>query len=309
MAGQTNIGLRIPSTPATDVAALRGFVLEAEALGFHSLWVGDHLFHPVDVYHPMLLMTWMAALTSRVRLGTAIMLTAYRNPLFLAKEAATLDKLSGGRLTLGVSLGGTPKEYEALGVSMKERARRLRETALLLRLLSMGGPLTFDGEFTHFGSVVINPIPVQRPLPVLMGGAHVRALRRAGEVCDGWIGTSGAPVEEFAPKVRQVQEFARDRGRDPEKLQFGKLLSVALGQDREEAYRMLEAHLTPYYSGRFDIERDAVFGTAEDVVRGVRAFTEVEAADLTMILEPPTLELGHLRRLGEVVLPLQSVGG
>lgn len=274
-----------------DVDALRRWVIEAENVGFHSIWVGDHLFHPVDVYHPMLLMTWMAALTSRVRFGTAIMLSAYRDPVFLAKEASTLDKLSGGRLTLGVSLGGTPREYEALGVPMKERARRLDHNVRTMREL--------------LASDRINPKPVQRPVPILMGGAHERSLRRAAELCDGWIGTSGAPLSEFLEKVGWVRELARELGKDPEGLQFGKLLSVGIGKDRAEAYGLLESHLGPYYGGRFDIERDAVFGTPKEVADGVRRYTDVECRELTMILEPPTLELGRLKELGDAVLPLR----
>ena len=305
MADQTRIGLRIPSTPAVNVEALQRFVLEAEALGFHSLWVGDHLFHPVDVYHPMIIMTWMAALTSRVRLGTAILLFAYRDPVFFAKEAASLDKLSGGRLTLGVSLGGVPSEYEALGVPMKQRAARFRENLQVLRRFTEGKPVTFEGRFTQLRGQTVNPMPVQRPVPILLGGSHERSLRRAAELCDGWIATSGAPLADFAPKVRQVQEFAKEFGRDPRDLQFGKLLSVSLAQDRHEAIRLAESHLGPYYGGRFDIARDAVCGTPQEIAAGVRAFTEVDASNLTMILEPPTLDLDHLRRLAGVVLPLE----
>jgi len=271
-----------------DVDALRRWVVEAENLGFHSIWVGDHLFHPVDVYHPMLLMTWMAALTSRVRFGMAIMLSAYRDPVFLAKETATLDRLSNGRLSLGVSLGGTPREYEALGVPMKERARRLEHNVRTMREL--------------LASDRINPRPVQRPIPVLMGGAHDRSLRRSAELCDGWIGTSGAPLSEFLEKVARVRELAQNR----DALQFGKLLSVGIGNNRADARASLESHLGPYYGGRFDIERDAVFGTAKDVAEGVRAFTEVECRELTMILEPPTLEIGRLKELADAVLPLSK---
>lgn len=92
-------------------------------------------------------MTWMAALTSRMRLGTAVLLFAYRDPIFFAKELATLDLLSGGRLTLGVSLGGVPREYEAMGVAMKERAPQLRENIEVLRRPWTGEPVTFEGRF------------------------------------------------------------------------------------------------------------------------------------------------------------------
>ncbi len=293
MADRVRVGLRVPSTPAaTDLDGLRRFVVEAERLGFDSLWVGDHLFHPVDVYHPMLLMTWMAALTSRVRFGTAIMLTAYRDPVFLAKEAATLDRLSGGRLCLGVSLGGVPREYEALDVPMKQRAIRLERNIEVMRELWAGDRL--------------NPRPVQPRLPILMGGAHDRALRRAARLCDGWIGTSGAPPADFAPKVSQVMAYASELGRDPRSLEFGKLLSVSIGSDRPDAIKRAEAHLGPYYGGRFDIERDAVCGTAQEVADGVRAFNEVDCSKLTMILEPSSLDLGLLMTLASAVLKLQT---
>src|SRR5437899_2828311 len=99
-----NLGVRIPAVQGVEPAALKRFVMEADSLGFHSIWAGDHVFYRADILQPLQLLGWVAALTSRVRLGTAVMLAAYLNPVLLAKAAASLDYLSGGRLTLGLSI-------------------------------------------------------------------------------------------------------------------------------------------------------------------------------------------------------------
>ena len=307
MAHQVTVGLRIPATPAADLDALRPFVGEAEALGFYSIWVGDHVFHSVDVYHPLLLLTWVAAQTTRVRLGTAVLLSAYRNPVLLAKAAATLDRLSSGRLLLALSMGGTDAEYLALGVPKTQRVARLKETFEVLRRLWTQDKVTYEGRFYRLQDVALNPTPVQRPcVPLWMGGAHENALRRAAELADGWVATSLADTQDFVGKVAQVRRFAQERGRDPDSLGFGKLLSISLAQDRDAARRQALMHLDPYYGGGFNVDRFCVFGTAEECATGVKAYTDVDAASVTMVLEPPTLDLEHPKRLADAVLPLAT---
>src|SRR5439155_7664709 len=142
---------------------LRSFVLEAEFLGFDSIWVGDHVFYRADVLQPLQLLSWVAALTSRVRLGTAVMLTAYLNPVLLAKAAASLDYLCGGRLTLGLSIGGTDAEYASIGVPMQERVGRLVESVKVMRRLWSEDDVSFPGKYQQGVGGTINTKPVQRP--------------------------------------------------------------------------------------------------------------------------------------------------
>ena len=165
MAAKLNVGLRVPAVHPTNVEALRPFVQRAEALGFHSIWVGDHVFYHADVPQPLNLLTWIAALTTRVRLGTAVMLGAYLDPVTLARQAATLDCLSGGRLTLGISIGGTEAEYRSLGVPMNQRVGRLTESADLMRRLWSEDDVSFEGRYFQVEHANLRPTPTPTPPP------------------------------------------------------------------------------------------------------------------------------------------------
>src|SRR5207248_9810439 len=129
--------------------AVRSFVVEAESLGFDSIWAGDHVFYRADVLQPLELLPWAAAVTTRVRLGTAVMLTSYLNPVLLAKAAASLDYLSGGRLTLGLSIGGSEAEYRSIGVPMQERVGRLVEGVKIMRRLWSEDGVNFAGKYNQ----------------------------------------------------------------------------------------------------------------------------------------------------------------
>ncbi len=307
MANHVTIGLRVPATPAAnDPDGLGRWAQEAEALGFDAIWVGDHVFHPVAVYHPILLLTWIAAQTRRVRLGTAVMLFAYRDPVMTAKELASLDRLSGGRVgPIGVSLGGTPAEYQALNVPMEKRVGRLRENFVVMKRLLTEESVSHQGKVYSFQHARINPQPVQKPRPPLwLGGSHPAAFRRAVELADGWIATAQVDAADLLRMTGELRQAAREQGRDPDDLGYGKLLSVAVAGDRETARAQSEAHLGAYYSGRFNIDRYCVFGTPAEVRTGVAEYCAPEVDRLALALEPPTLDLDALRRLADAVLPL-----
>ena len=299
MADKVNVGLRIPSVHPCDVGDIREFVQEAESLGFHSIWVGDHVFHRVDVLDPLSLLAWVAALTSRVRLGTSVMLTAYRNPVLLAKATASLDYLSNGRLTLGVSLGGSEAEYLSVGVPMKERAGRLRENVAVIRLLWSTEDASYQGRYYQIEHARIKPQPVQKPsIPLWFGGHSEPSLRRTAELADGWVGSASATnAEQFRAGVKQVQGFAQERGRDPSTLDFGKLILVSVDQDRGRALQLAQTHWKSYYGPNFDVERTLVYGEPEECAIGLQEYAKAETPEVTLILEPSTLDPGQLHLL------------
>src|SRR5215510_6863048 len=152
MATTAKIGLMIPGSYAGALpppAAFTTFFRTAEELGFDALWVIDRIFHDLNILDPLTLLTHAATVTSRVRLGTAVLLLAFRNPVLVAKTAATLDYLSGGRLTLGVSLGGRDYEFSSQGISMTQRVGRLRENLTVMRKLWTERHVTFHGRYYH----------------------------------------------------------------------------------------------------------------------------------------------------------------
>ncbi len=302
MSDTVNIGLRIPSIHPCDTDALRSYVLEAEALGFHSIWVGDHVFYRVDILDPLTMLTWVAAQTTRVRLGTAVMLTAYRNPVLLAKAASSLDHLSGGRLTLGVSIGGSEAEFNSLGVPMNKRVTHLRENVAIMRRLWAEEDVEYEGNFHRIEGGTMTPRPVQKPgVPIWFGGASEAMHRRLAGIADGWVGPGGMPADTFVDGVKRVRDFAAEQGRDPDTLGFGKLINVSIDPSRERAFDLARAHWNTYYGPNFNVERSAICGEPEEVGAALWEFGKAEASEVTLAIEISNLDLGQLQLLAETM--------
>jgi probable F420-dependent oxidoreductase len=216
----------------------------AERSGFATLWVGEHVVmvdepespYPysedgriaisaeVDWLDPMITLSFAAAATNRIELATGVLLLPEHNPVIAAKQAASLDRMTGGRLSLGVGIGWSKEEYEALGVPFEGRARRMVEYVAAMRALWREDVASYSGEFVSFERVRVNPKPQRRSIPVALGGNSDAALRRAAEWGDGWYGFNLADVEEAASRVSTLRSICREVGRDPMDLR----LSVAL---------------------------------------------------------------------------------
>ena len=170
--------------------------VRAEALGFDSVWVNHHVLNVGYVrdrlgerpyYDALVMLTWLAAQTSRVTLGTSVLVMPYLHPMVLAKELATLDHLSGGRLVIGVGVGSLPEENAALGVAYDSRGGYCNEFIEVLRLLWTNERASFAGEFFAFDDLISSPKPLQKPHPpIVVGGNRPPALRRAARLGDGW---------------------------------------------------------------------------------------------------------------------------
>ena len=222
MSSKPNLALRLPQfwgdrIPETEL--LVSFIQRAEELGFHSLWVIERPLHRMNIPDPMTLLTFALANTKRMGLGTGVLLLSLRNPVALAREAATMDVLSGGRLTLGVSMGGWENEYVAFNAPKRQRVGRLEEGIAVLRKLWTEEDVTFHGRYYHLEEANVAPKP-SRPggIPLLIGASTVPGMQRAGRLADGWVnGTHNTP-EEFARSWQVVKDAAREAGRDPESL-------------------------------------------------------------------------------------------
>jgi probable F420-dependent oxidoreductase len=195
------LGVAIPQTfpdGRIEPRRIQSFVQRAEALGFHSAWVVEHTFGAMPALAPIELLTYAAAMTERLRLGAAVLLTALRTPVQTAKSLATLDQLSGGRLIVGVGLGGNPKVYPAFGLTAERRAARFAEGLRVMKRLWTEPQVTLDGEFYQLENASVQPRPLQTPHPPLwFGGHHELALRRAVELGDG----SSAPARRRPPRL------------------------------------------------------------------------------------------------------------
>jgi probable F420-dependent oxidoreductase len=226
-----DIGFGLPASGAWATPDnVREIAGRAEELGYRTLWSFQRLFVPetqqlppvyASVLDPLLPLAFAAAATERIRLGTAIVNLPYQAPPVLAKQLATLDILSGGRLVAGVGLGWSPEEFVGVGVPYERRGARVEEYLACLAALWGPDPVEFSGEFYTVPPASMLPKPVQQPgPPVLLGGAAPRALARAGRLADGWISSSRADLDNLGESVEAVRAGAREVGRDPAKLQF-----------------------------------------------------------------------------------------
>lgn len=198
-----------------------------ETLGFDSVWVSDHIVVPHSAlprfgevfFEPFTTLAYVAGRTSRIRLGTSVIILPYRHPLLMAKSLATIDVLSGGRLIVGAAVGWLAEEFEALGISFRERGARSDEALRAMRVLWTEPEPRFEGRFFRFAGIKAEPKPLQQPHPpIWIGGASPAALKRAAEFADTWH-PSHRPVAEIAAGAKQFRELATARGRDPNSLQ------------------------------------------------------------------------------------------
>jgi probable F420-dependent oxidoreductase len=187
--------------------------IQAEELGYDDVWTSEHIIVPAGAmyppspifYDPVLSLTWAAAYTSRVGLGTSVLVLPMRHPLPLAKELATLQNLSGGRLILGAGVGWMEAEFNALGVPFKERGRRTDEGIAMMRAVWSDDPVSFEARWIPavIDHMRMMPKP-QKPIPIWIGGTSEPALRRAARL-DGWHGSRATP-EQAAPLVKRLRE-------------------------------------------------------------------------------------------------------
>lgn len=217
----------------------------AERSGFATLWAGEHVVmvdrsasrYPysddgqiavpatADWIDPLIGLSFAAAATSTIGLATGVLLLPEHNPVLVAKQAATLDTLSGGRLTLGIGVGWSREEFDALGVPFERRAARTAEYAAAMRTLWRDDVASFDGEFVHFESIRVNPKPVAgNRIPIVLGGNSDAALRRVTAWGDGWYGFNLDGVPAVAERMDFLRRLCDDNGRDRAELQ----LAVAL---------------------------------------------------------------------------------
>ena len=209
---------------------LAGFAARAEQAGYASLWSFQRLLVPESsgmdpVYHsvldPMAALAYAAAGTSRIRLGVAVVNLPFVSPAYLAKQAATVDILSGGRLDLGLGIGWMPEEFAATGAPMARRGARAAEYVAVLRELWADGRSEFSGEFYEIPRSSVAPKPVQPGgPPILLGGLARPALERAGRIADGWVTSSRTDLSRIAEGVGVIRAAAAEAGRDPDALRI-----------------------------------------------------------------------------------------
>jgi probable F420-dependent oxidoreductase len=276
----------------------------AEDAGMDSVWVADHIVMPAafdspypmqelqpfdpeeneTFFEPLVTLAFVAARTSRVRLGTSIIVPTLRHPAYTAKLVATLDNLSGGRVVLGVGAGWLREEFDALGVPFEPRGALLDEHIAVMRELWSSDVATFDGEHYRLPPVRSAPKPARAGgPPIWIGGASTAALRRVAAIADGWQPMAVGPAE-LATLVPRLRELAREAGRDPATIDVCPRCDLAFGAP--------SVH-----------KPNGVYGTPDEVVAGLGAYRDAGCTELILDLQPDDSLAGRLETL-ERLAPL-----
>ena len=282
-------------------------VRRVEALGFDSVWCGDHVSFHTPIYESLTLLASYASITRRIKLGTAVYLLALRAPATAAKAAATLDMLSGGRLIFGVGVGGeNPKEFALCGVPHRERGARVTEGIEVVRTLWGDSPASFKGRFTQFEDVSIDPKPVQQPgPPIWIGGRSDAALARAGRQGDGWVSYVVQP-ERYAQSLDKIRAAAADAGRSLEGFAAAHLAFVTVGRDWETAKAAWVQTLSKRYAQDFEplARKYGIIGTPEQCAEQIDRFRAAGCTYMLMnAIGDPCDERAQLEAIAADVLP------
>lgn len=251
-----------------------------ESLGIDSLWCGGHIASPNPTPEAMVQLARLAALTERVRIGTSILLMPLYQPAIVAKQIADLDNQTGGRVTLGVGVGGEyPAEFRAVGVPLEERGSRTNEAIPLLRKLWTAEPVTHHGKHYAFEDVKIHPAPVQgTALPIIVSGRQPVAMRRAAALGDGWLPYLFS-ARRYAESVVTIREHADKIGRDLTNFEWLAFIFVNVDADRAKARAAAAAMLGGNYRQDFDamLDRVAVAGDVEMVKTKLQEYVDAGA--------------------------------
>jgi probable F420-dependent oxidoreductase len=300
--------------PATEpwrpaIGEMQALVQLVDDCGYDSLWVGDHIAFAVAILDPLLQLAQAAVVSRRLKLGTNVYLLPLRHPVPVAKQVATLDHLSEGRLIFGVGVGGEfPKEFEACGVPLGERGARLTAAIPLLRQLWSGAPVSYDGRyFGVFSEVAMQP-PARQPggSPIWAGGRADAALARAGRLADGWMSYVITP-ETYRAGLEKIAAAAAAAGRKIERFGTGHLLFARLDATYEQALDAAAATLSHRYAMDFRraAERYAALGRPAQVAEKIRAFYDAGVRHLVLDLVGPYEERPQqIEAIAREVLPL-----
>ena len=286
-------------TLAADAERFAGFVDALEQRGFDSLWLSERLTGPAP--DPLVALAVAAGRTRRLKLGTSVLVVPGRNPVVLAKELASLDRLSGGRLLPGVGLGApVPAEHGAFGVDRRARAGLFDEAVALMRRLWTEDDVHHEGEHFHVDGVTLRPRPLQQPIDVWLGGTAPSELRRTGRLGDGWLPSFTVPDEVEAGWSTITQVAAEhDRSIDPEHL--GVLVLYARAGLPEAVARVVASRRP-----ELDV-RDVVPTGIDGARRQIERFIGVGASKFVVVsVEDPADWDAELTELADTLLPLET---
>lgn len=290
-----------------DTAGFKDYVTRAEDLGFDGGWTLEQTVGPAPLIAPLELLSYAAALTTRIRLGVAVLVTSLHDPLQLASAVTAVDRLSHGRLDVGVAPGGGSRQFAAFGVDAATFISSFTEGLELMKAAWADETrVTFRGRFRDVDNLPITPKPVQRPHPPLwFGGNAPKALARAVRHGDAFLGAGSSTTAAFAEAVTTVRDELDAQGKDPAKFPIGKRVYLIVDDNGDRARERVRAGLHRIYGPKSALEAVAVAGTPDDVVRGLREV--IDAGAQTILLNPTGATVAddreQMERLAAEVIP------
>jgi probable F420-dependent oxidoreductase len=315
----------VPFASAQDVVRV---AIESEQLGYYEVMGNDHFTtqryvretfdDPPDFFDPLIAYAYCAAKTSVLRLMTGVMVVPMRHPIVLAKQLSTLDQFSDGRVIVGAGIGAYREEFENAFLNLKSvrRDELMAESLAALKLLFEERRASFDGKHIRFQDIEMYPKPVQTPLPLYSAGNSDGAVRRAAELCDGWL-PAGLPLEGVVAGKEKLEDWARTAGRDPSQLTIALQLIVCIGESSEQAgetFRRSQVyhHLVSLQQSTLkDLDIDDymtanLLGTPDDISRQVQQLEVAGVSHLCgLIFVGNTVDemLDQIRMFGRHVVP------
>ena len=307
--GKLRFGINIPQMSPTgqfDPSVVSEFMPRVESLGYDSAWSLELVFTAMPMIYPIPLLSYAAAFSSRIKLGTSIMVTTIRNPVNLAKDVVSLDQLCKGRLIFGVGIGSPPYMTGPFEVDSTSRPSRFEEGLALTKRLMSEDRVTHHGHFWRLDDLSIATKPVQRPHPpIWFGGSSAPALRRAAKMGDGWVGAGNYSTSAAKETLQTIRQHLEEEGRDPASFPLALRTYIAVDRDKKRASQKLHEwfgkvyhYYPPVRAGAIE---SAVYGSEEECLD---ALGQIASLGIDLLIVNPVYDmLEQAERLAKDVLP------
>ena len=303
----TPCGIELPQVfldGPTDMEHVRRFATRAETLGYDSLWLQERIIGDFTMLEPVTLLSYVAAITTKLKLGTSVILLPLRNPLQLAKAYSTLDVMSGGRALLGVGLGGghLGSHEDVFGYSREGRVTRFTEAVQIIKLLWTEPKSTFQGRYWNFTEISMEPKPLQKPhLPVIFGGHHDKALQRAVKFANGWMGAGSSSSASFIREAARLRNFLDESKRDPASFHIAKRVYLAVDDDKTRGAQRIREWFAGRYKNADLGPKVSIWGSSAECTEKIQEI--VHAGAQHIVFNPMFDEMEHLEICAKKIMP------
>ncbi|MDH3444048.1 MAG: LLM class flavin-dependent oxidoreductase [Deltaproteobacteria bacterium] len=307
MANHLPCGIELPQVffdGPVDMEHIRKFATKAETLGYDSLWLQERIIGDFTILEPVTLLSYVAAITTKLKLGTSVILLPLRNPIQLAKAYSCLDCMSGGRAVMGVGLGGghLGSHEDVFGYTREGRVTRYTEAVQIMKLLWTEPKTNFQGRYWNFKNISMEPKPVQKPhLPIIFGGHHENALKRAVKYANGWMGAGSSSSGSFVRESAKLRQFLDEAKRDPATFHFAKRVYLAVDNDEARAERRIKEWFGIRYKNSDLGPKVSIWGSAAKCTEKIQEI--VRAGAQQIVFNPMFEEMEHLEICAKEIMP------